>query len=224
MKIPKDWTFKDNSVAVNFNDHVRQQLPWYDLATKAISHIIQHYLPVNGLVYDIGASTGNIENSITNLIISRNAKIIAVEESLEMVANYKGNAKIINENAMDIEYEKFDVAVLMLVVMFLNVNERKSFLSNLCKSLNKGGVIIILDKINIEQTYLSTLFHRLTIKCKIDNKASSDEILEKEMSLGGIQRPVSIELIKNLANESFLRYYEFFRYGEFVGWILEREE
>ena len=35
MKIPNNWTFEDTEVAKNFNRHVREQLPFYDLATNA---------------------------------------------------------------------------------------------------------------------------------------------------------------------------------------------
>ena len=63
MQIPKNWTFENTSVAQNFDKHVREQLPFYDLATNAISHIARHYIQENKLVYDIGASTGNIGNS-----------------------------------------------------------------------------------------------------------------------------------------------------------------
>ena len=67
MQIPSNWTFEDSDVAKNFNKHVREQLPFYDLVTNAISHIARHYVPENGLVYDVGASTGNIGKSITEL-------------------------------------------------------------------------------------------------------------------------------------------------------------
>ena len=34
MEIPKEWTFENASVAQSFNQHVREQLPWYDLPEK----------------------------------------------------------------------------------------------------------------------------------------------------------------------------------------------
>ena len=56
MKIPRDWTFKKFSIAKGFDRHVREQLPWYDLATGIVRHIVRHYLNRGGLVYDIGAN------------------------------------------------------------------------------------------------------------------------------------------------------------------------
>ena len=30
MKVPKIWTFENKEVANDFDNHVREQLPWYD--------------------------------------------------------------------------------------------------------------------------------------------------------------------------------------------------
>ena len=82
MKIPSNWTFENKEVAENFNNHVREQLPWYDLATQAVIHLARHYIPNNGLVYDLGASTGNIGNAIKDILTTRNAEFIALLFSL----------------------------------------------------------------------------------------------------------------------------------------------
>ena len=45
MDIPTNWTFETSGVAQGFDRHVREQLPWYDLATNAILHVARHYIP-----------------------------------------------------------------------------------------------------------------------------------------------------------------------------------
>ena len=39
MKIPKTWTFENKEVANDFDNHVREQLPWYDFITQSVIHI-----------------------------------------------------------------------------------------------------------------------------------------------------------------------------------------
>ena len=34
MVVPENWTFESKEVADHFDEHVREQLPWYDLATQ----------------------------------------------------------------------------------------------------------------------------------------------------------------------------------------------
>ena len=42
----KDWTFRGFSG--QFDGHVREQLPWYDMATAAVAMIARHYIPHGG--------------------------------------------------------------------------------------------------------------------------------------------------------------------------------
>jgi len=60
MQIPQNWTFKSDHIANNFDQHVREQLPWYDLATFATAQMARHFVPQGGKVYDIGCATGNM--------------------------------------------------------------------------------------------------------------------------------------------------------------------
>jgi tRNA (cmo5U34)-methyltransferase len=54
---------------------------------------------------------------------------------------------------------------------------------------------------------------RLTFDWKLRNGASPDQIITKELSLSGVQRPMTISELPDAK--------EFFRFGEFVGWIIE---
>ena len=124
MKIPDNWTFKNTGVADGFDAHVREQLPWYDLATDCVTHIVRHYLPESGLVYDIGASTGNIGRAIAPILEDRKATLIAIEESEEMAAKYDAPGTVECMDAYQVAYQPFDVAICFLVLMFLPVNEQ----------------------------------------------------------------------------------------------------
>ena len=218
MKIPSIWTFKDNEVASKFDTHVREQLPWYDLATNMVSHIAKHYIPDNGLVYDIGASTGNIGKSLSEVISARNARFVAIDNSKNMENVYAGGGEFINCDALELEYDNFDVCICFLVVMFMPVSKREEWLKKLINKVNKGGIVIIFDKVFYSSGYLSTVLHRLTMSEKLSLGCKADEILQKELSLSGIQRPLSNETILNI-NPFFT---EVFRFGEFAGWVLEK--
>jgi tRNA (cmo5U34)-methyltransferase len=85
VDIPSNWTFETSAVASGFDRHVREQLPWYDLATNAITHIARHYIPEGGLVYDLGAATGNIGRAVAPVLADRGARLIGIEPSAEMV-------------------------------------------------------------------------------------------------------------------------------------------
>ncbi|MCL4181027.1 MAG: methyltransferase type 12, partial [Verrucomicrobia bacterium] len=100
LEIPKEWTFRSQAVAKHFDRHVKEQLPWYDLATNAVAHFGRHYIPRGGRVYDIGASTGNIGLALKETLVQRDAKFTAIEESREMAARYKGPPKLVITDAL----------------------------------------------------------------------------------------------------------------------------
>jgi len=217
MKIPKNWTFEDKDVAKNFDNHVREQLPWYDLATQSIVHISRHYIPYKGLVYDLGASIGNIGNAIKDILKERNCEFIAIEKSKEMAEIYNCDyGELVIQNINGYNYKKFDVCISFLTLMFLEPKYRADFLDNLYSNLHEGGAIIIFDKIESDGGYIGTINLRLTLAEKIKKIENYKEIIDKELSLSGIQRPIKYKLLEKY-NPSL-----FFRFADFVGYIIEK--
>ena len=220
MQIPNDRTFKNLEVAKGFDAHVKATLPWYELATGAVAHVARHYLQNNGLIYDIGASTGNIGRALADVITTREARLIAIDDSEAMADKYDAPGKLVIADAMSYDYEEFDVAVCMLVMMFLPPVQRKRWLQDLCRKMKPGGVVILLDKCEGPPGYLSTVMHRLTIAGKVSTGIKSDEIIAKELSLSGVQRPIPYNFVQYAVPDA----HEFFRFGEFAGWVITRPE
>ena len=215
MKIPQDWTFENDNVAAGFDRHVREQLPWYDLATNSITHIARHYISKQGLVYDIGAATGNIGRALKPVLDDRHAEFFAVEPAYQMNGVYDGPGKLLRSKAEECEYAEFDLAVLFLTLMFIDPCKRLDLMYKLRASCKKGGAIIVFDKVENEGGYISTIMSRLTLAGKKAAGVDSDEIIQKELSLCGVQRPLRIEQLGG-------NFTEWFRFGEFRGWVLEK--
>ncbi|AKI27361.1 hypothetical protein [Moraxella phage Mcat8] len=216
MQIPENglWTFKNDEIAKSFDSHVREQLPWYDLATGAVKNIIRHYLPHDGVLYDIGASTGNITRSLKAILHNRNAKAISIDNSENMCKQFNGYGEIINESAESYSYKEFDCAVLFLTLMFIKEKDRKPLIDRLFSKLKKGGCIIVFDKIEPKGGYLSIVNSRLALAEKLQMGVSHQEIIDKELSLSGIQRPIGSEIYGG--------YEIIFKYGDFIGFIIEK--
>jgi tRNA (cmo5U34)-methyltransferase len=217
LEIPKHWTFRSRAVARHFEQHVRESLPFYDLATNAVAHFGRHYIPSGGRVYDIGASTGNIGNALAETLKQRNARFSAIEESQEMADQYEGPPQLVVADAVRHDFEPFDFAVCFLVFMFLPVATRGSFLRRLQSLTKPGGALLILDKVQMPPGYVGTAFSRLTLQQKLAVGAEPSAILQKELSLAGYQRPLDTRLLPKSARV-------FFQVGEFVGWIIEAPE
>lgn len=212
MRIPKQWTFNNEEVAGAFDQHVREQLPWYDLATQAIAHIARHYAQPHSIIYDIGASTGNITNAIKEDICQREIHAVSIENSKEMVNRWDGIGSLVETDAQNYDYQPFSVAILNLTLQFLTKADRQNLLNTLKRKVLPGGAIIILDKFAPQNGYISTVLYRQALAAKLQQGATPKEIIEKELSLTGVQRPLDPEEITGT---------EFFRYGHFAGYIIE---
>ena len=215
MEIPTNWTFKNKGVAKEFDTHVRESLPWYDLVSGAVAHTVRHYLPENGLMYDIGASTGNIGKLLDESLTARKAQLISIENAPEMAEHFEAQGKLEIADCTTYDYQPFDVATIFLVLMFLTMEQRQSLIDNLINKCRKGGAIIIVDKIEAKANYIGTINRRLTLAGKVATGVSPEQIIAKELSLAGIQRPLQDNELPSVAEQ-------FFRFGEFAGWIIEK--
>jgi tRNA (cmo5U34)-methyltransferase len=215
----KDWTFKD--FADDFDTHVREQLPWYDLVTESIQFIVKSYLPYKGHVYDIGCSTGNITESLLDLLVARQASLCGIDNEQSMMEAYSRflthqNVTAHHGDATNYNYANFDVAIVFLTAMFIPAQVQQHFFTKLYSKLNQGGAIIVVDKTTDTQGYFSTVMKRLTWHWKLENGVLPNDIMEKELSLAGVQRPITPELMSMYDGK------QFFQMGEFKGWVIEK--
>lgn len=216
LVIPPDWTFKSKSVAENFDQHVNEQLPWYGLATGIVSHVGRHYLPENGVMYDIGASTGNVTRNLEKEIVARSVLATSIDYSEQMAELWTGVGLFEIADARTYDFKAFDFAVCFLVLMFLSPAEQRCLVDKLVKKIREGGALLIFDKTEAQSGYIGTVMSRLTLAGKIANGASPDDVIRKELSLAGAQRPIIPSAL--LSRHGAV---EIFRFGEFAGWIIQ---
>lgn len=221
--IPKQWTFDDASVAARFDRHVREQLPWYDHVLGCIEHFGAHYIQERGVVYDVGASTGNVGRKLAPYVRDRGARLIAIEKSPQMAKLWKhpeeldlDRAKILMRDVRDVEFEPCDFIVVNLVLMFLPTPDRYHLVDRMHASLREGGALVVVDKVEPPVGYLGTVFHRLAMRWKLEAGAEASEIIANELSLGGVQRPLDPSVVMKHSGVKF------FQFGEFAGWIVEK--
>lgn len=219
MNIPEHWTFHSPEVANRFEEHVREQLPWYDMVTDAVVYIVQNYLTRHERVVDIGSSTGNMIHKLMPLLIEREAYATAVEDSDSMidilVERFKNhhNVTLEHANIVTLPLEMAQVHIMFLTMMFIPVHQRERLLERIRAQTKKGGVIIIVDKVADHAGYFSTVLKRLGMHWKINQGAKLEDVAKKEMSLAGVQIPFDPAMIPDAK--------QFFRMGEFAGWVIE---
>jgi tRNA (cmo5U34)-methyltransferase len=217
------WTFETPEIAAGFDAHVREQLPWYDMVTDAVVYIARNYMPVDCVITEVGASTGNMTKALLPTFNERNGcNYQAIEVSREMCEVFNKNIQhplvgCWEADILDIDMEEIDtshVTILFLTLMFIRVDERERLMKRLRKNSHKGGCIIVVDKVCDHGGYFATVLKRLTMQLKLQQGAKPEDVLTKEMSLAGVQIPIDPAILGEDAKQ-------FFRMGEFAGWVIE---
>jgi len=210
---PGGFTFQSPETVAAFDKHVREQLPWYDLATGIVLHVARHFIPDGGTVIDVGASTGNIGRALLPVLTQRHATLVPIDSSAEMVAKYSGPGKAICADAESFDFAARapDVIIAFLVLMFVRPSLRGSVIRAMSASLQPGGALVIFDKREPGGGEIGQITYRLTLAAKYENGAPPDEIIRKELALAGVQRPLDPDELAGFS--------EIFRFGDFSGWL-----
>lgn len=216
VSVPSEWTFKTPAIAAAFDAHVREQLPWYELATGAVLHVARAFVPEGGVVVDVGCSTGNVGRALAPVLSARRALFLPLDSSWQMAQVYDGPGEIAVVDAVEYDFHRVkpDVIVCFLSLMFVRSRDRSSLIARMKSALQPGGAIIIVDKIEPGAGYVGTVNYRLTLAAKHDAGAKPQDIIKKELSIAGVQRPLSQAEISD--------FQLFFRFGDFFGAVWER--
>lgn len=193
-----------------FDTHVREQLPWYELASDMAIDLARHYAESGCLVYDVGSSTGNIMRRASAALPE--SEVVGIEPSGLMAKSSGGSVLV--AKAEEVSFRPFGVAICFLSILFMAPSKRRVFIDYLKSRVIRGGAIIIVDKDSSVPGYLAKAFWRSTLSNKLKHGAEPSDVTLKELSLIGVQRPLEPRDM----GEGFV---EWFRLGEWVGYIYE---
>jgi tRNA (cmo5U34)-methyltransferase len=140
-----------------------------------------------------------------------------VEESQEMADRWWGPGDLLVKPVQEVDLVEADVIICNLVLMFLRPDEQGEVLAKLHRAIKPGGVLILVERMLPPSGYLSIVTSRLTLNAKLAGGISPEEIVRKELSIAGSQRPIDARILQAHGAT------EWFRFGDFAGWVIEKE-
>ena len=148
--------------------------------------------------YDFGASTGNVELALSSMINSRSINFIPVEKCKEMAERYKGESTVVIGDFLTVFVNEFSFATCILSLCFVHPSKREDFIDSLKSSCMVGGAFVILEKMKSKAGYLGTALNRVTWRNKIQNGECIEMVVNKELSLSGVQYPLSEKEVEGM--------------------------
>lgn len=232
-KIAKVTDFKfNNDVASVFDDMVSRSIPFYDEIHRIINDILgKSKFQNDGLIYDIGCSTGTTIMLMDNFLKSQNrkAKFIGIDPSNPMIAkadqklssNDVRDFELICNDASEIDYAKADIFIVNYTMQFIPLAKRKRLLKKIHSSLKKGGIIIMSEKINCLDRNIHLLQTELYYDFKRRNGYSELEISQKRDALENVLKPLTpsknLQMLKDAGFKKSDMLFRWYNFACFIG-------
>ena len=149
--------------------------------------------------------------------------IVGVDPSEEMLKMVSGSAHLIKGTVRDVPLEEFDAATSILVMHFLTLNDKRSYLDDIHKRLRVGGLFVLVDvsfgedRCELDRQHQVFLTHA-TAEQGIDGPTIESAIHNlREMPLLS-----DAETRHLLTEHGFTVLYPFFRGLWYAGWIAKK--
>lgn len=227
-----DFVF-DDKVADVFGDMISRSVPGYATITAVSGVLSQRYSQPGTRIYDLGCSLGATSFSIAQSAAA-GCECIAVDNSTAMISRLKqrvaGAGKMfartdvkilpIEADVQEIEIENASLVTMNFTLQFLPIQERPSLLEKICAGLNEGGVLLLSEKIAMDDALVNELFIDLHHNFKKNNGYSELEVSQKREAIENVLIPESLAVHKQrLLGAGFQRVEVWFQCFNFVSLI-----
>ncbi len=196
-----DFVF-DEAVANVFPDMIRRSVPGYENIITMIGLFAEHYVQSNSRCYDLGCSLGAATLALQHHIHKDNVSIIAVDNSESMIERCRMNiekdisktfVQLVCDDIQNITIEKASMVILNFTLQFLEPDTRMELLQNIYNGMNKGGVLILSEKITFSDKTTRDTNIQLHEAFKKANGYTDLEISQKRSALENTLIPDTIE-------------------------------
>ena len=220
MYKPYKWEFNEE-VAQCFDEHVRQSVFMYDEFHKSIIKMSNWFIEDNTNILDVGTSTGEL---LMKLPYNPTCRYIGIDTEEGMIN--KAQEKLEDKyelqvgNILNYNIVNCSLITMVLVLQFIKNKDKELALQNIYNSLNEGGAFIFVDKIKTPILDIHDMYNDLYYDFKRENGLTDTEIIDKNVSLRGVQKCLTVEEnLQLMWNVGFRKTDIFLKYNNFVGII-----
>jgi tRNA (cmo5U34)-methyltransferase len=203
---PGTWEFTPE-VVTEFDNHVRQSVPHYDLIQGAVAELSDWLAPDGAIVADLGVSTAETPHRIAQRHPARELTFIGYDTSSDMLRAAREKVPGIITYKLDIAAEELrhadaDLTVSLFTLQFLPPHQRVYTLQKALDSSRAGGAILIAEKVQATDSRWFEIGAELSWDYKATAGIPSDAIRSKAASLRGVLRPLTAESILDQFQEA----------------------
>ena len=184
----------DAEVTRVFDDMISRSVPGYDLLVRMMALYADIFVTPASRVYDLGCSTGVMSRVIEQQLDVDAVEIIAIDNSASMIEKCRAEAKtqVIDwqcADILDVDIENASMVVLNLTLQFITPAQRDDLLLRVYQGLNPGGVLVLTEKVQYEDSAQQKTMTELYQGFKKIQGYSDLEISQKRAALENVLIP-----------------------------------
>jgi tRNA (cmo5U34)-methyltransferase len=192
----------DEKVTRVFADMIKRSVPGYTTLLTGIAAIAHQYAQAGTNCYDLGCSLGAASLAMSSAIPHSDCRIIAVDNSAAMIARcrdymqqaeLKLASEVICADILDVFIENASVAVMNLTLQFIPLENRQPCINAIYKGLQPGGVLVLSEKIDFENSRESQLQQSVHHAFKHLHGYTALEISQKRTALENVLIPETLK-------------------------------
>ncbi len=224
----QDFVF-DDAVADVFPDMIQRSVPGYEVLNQLIPIVAKQFIQSNSTIYDLGCSLGEASISIAKSLELNDVNIISIDSSramtdrLERIINniqLDNNVIVKQEDITESEINNACFVILNYTLQFIEKNKREKLLRLIASGMQKGGALLLSEKIRYEDENEDKLMQQLHENYKRQNDYSEMEISQKREALDNVLiRDTHEQHIKRLKNSGFSRVLVLSQYLNFISYL-----
>ena len=227
---PADFVF-DAEVAQVFDDMLVRSVPFYLEQQSMICEIGRRFWIPETNIYDLGCSTANTLINLAQVV--PRAQLVGYDNSLPMLeqARFKVRQRglgdrielqlgDLNQNCSSLCLQNAGVVTLCWTLQFIRPLHRDSLIHWIYNALVENGVLIVAEKIVVDNSLVNRFFIDRYYQFKKGNYYSYKEIMRKREALENVLVPYKIdENMEMFRRNGFEIVESFFQWYNFAGFL-----
>ena len=223
-----DFVFDEKVVDV-FPDMINRSVPGYSTIINQIGILAQHHAKPNTHLYDLGCSLGAASLSIRHHLTEEGCEITSVDNAEAMIDrldkilqrdNSKTPVQTLCADIQDVDINNASVVVMNFTLQFIPLAERKKIMAKIYNGLNKGGCLILSEKLAFADEDENEMQIDLHHAFKKSNGYSDLEIAQKRSALENVLIPETKEThVQRLKETGFIQVFPWFQCFNFSSFI-----
>jgi len=229
--LARDFEFNED-VANVFDDMLLRSVPAYREQQNLVEMIAKRfYQPATNIV-DLGSSLGttliNVGNSIGQVdqLIGYDNSRAMIDRAVDKAAASNVGHRIdfrfadLNGDLQDLQLENSSVVILCWTLQFIRPLQRDALVRRIYENLVDGGVLVVTEKVLINDSNLNRSFIDFYYDFKRANGYSDREILKKREALENVLIPYkfeeNMELFRRNGFETVETFFQWFNFAGFL--------